>query len=571
MDRVGHFLVYKFNPEQSLQLPTMNIATRSHAPRLLRLRPSARLLSPRQGQQQRASSSAADSKPQTDNRNAADEPDPASMQGAMSRRLEQATEDALLTGGTAGRRAVEDAGFSDELKERLLNKIADAEFRAKHAGALHEAGIPSAASSSSSAVAAGGTPWTGEEAPEAAVRRMLEDARKPLSPGLRGKPRHQDVVVDMRMRREPGRTAGQKFEAARDKAATYAATAGAAAAAAAAAGARSEEEREKFRSELQERFSPGFRAMPNSLSGMAALANERIENAIARGQFKNIPRGKGVESRDGRADNPFIDTTEYIMNNMIKRQDMVPPWIEKQQELARTARVFRQRLRNDWRRHAARTIASRGGSLAEQMARAEAYARAEMVKNPRRRNVDQMSVSTSSTDDPVMVAMRQAQAQLKEELKEELKDAPPQMAQQAIDGQTGEQGSDVKPEPLVLFRDPTWEATEKSYMELSVANLNAITRSYNLMAPDLAKKPYFSLQRELDSCFADVAPSLANTIKERARDPARHADSSGAMPRKGVLDRLGAADWTTTSKIYDSKTPNYGLKEMWRDFWARGT
>ncbi|ELQ42004.1 hypothetical protein OOU_Y34scaffold00240g11 [Pyricularia oryzae Y34] len=509
----------------------MNIATRSHAPRLLRLRPSARLLSPRQGQQQRASSSAADSKPQTDNRNAADEPDPASMQGAMSRRLEQATEDALLTGGTAGRRAVEDAGFSDELKERLLNKIADAEFRAKHAGALHEAGIPSAASSSS----------------------------------------HQDVVVDMRMRREPGRTAGQKFEAARDKAATYAATAGAAAAAAAAAGARSEEEREKFRSELQERFSPGFRAMPNSLSGMAALANERIENAIARGQFKNIPRGKGVESRDGRADNPFIDTTEYIMNNMIKRQDMVPPWIEKQQELARTARVFRQRLRNDWRRHAARTIASRGGSLAEQMARAEAYARAEMVKNPRRRNVDQMSVSTSSTDDPVMVAMRQAQAQLKEELKEELKDAPPQMAQQAIDGQTGEQGSDVKPEPLVLFRDPTWEATEKSYMELSVANLNAITRSYNLMAPDLAKKPYFSLQRELDSCFADVAPSLANTIKERARDPARHADSSGAMPRKGVLDRLGAADWTTTSKIYDSKTPNYGLKEMWRDFWARGT
>ncbi|TLD12810.1 uncharacterized protein PgNI_04469 [Pyricularia grisea] len=544
----------------------MNIATRSQTPRFLRLRPGVRLISTRQ--EQRASfSSSADSKPQNHNRDAATEPGSTSVQGAMSRRLEQATEEALLTGGTAGRRAVEDAGFSDELKERLLNKIADSEFRAKHAGAFDEAGISGASSSSSpSAVGTGGgTPWTGEEAPEAAVRRMLEDARKPLSSGLRGKPRHQDVVVDMRMRREPGRTAGQKFEVARDKAATYAATA------AAAAGARSEEERANFRSELQERFSPGYRAMPNSLSGMAALANERIENAIARGQFKNIPRGKGVESRDGRADNPFIDTTEYIMNNMIKRQDMVPPWIEKQQELARAARVFRQRLRNDWRRHAARTIASQGGSLAEQMARAEAYARAEMVKNPRRRNVDQMSVSTSSTDDPVMVAMRQAQVQLKEELKEELKDVPEQTAQQAVDEQTVQQEPDVKPEPLVLFRDPTWEATEKSYMELSVANLNAITRSYNLMAPDLAKKPYFSLQRELDSCFADVAPSLANTIKERARNPARHTESSGATPRKGVMGRLGAADWTTTSKIYDSKTPNYGLKEMWRDFWAKGT
>ncbi|TLS29649.1 hypothetical protein PpBr36_00608 [Pyricularia pennisetigena] len=551
---------------QPVLLLTMNIATRCPVPCVLRLRSSARLISPRQEQRASSSSSsaAANNKPQNHNRDAADEPDATSVQGAMSRRLEQATEEALLTGGSAGRRAVEDAGFSDELKERLLNKIADAEFRAKYAGALSEAGISSA--SSSSAVAAGGTAWTGEETPEAAVRRMLEDARKPLSPGLRGKPRHQDVVVDMRMRRDPARTAGQKFEAARDKAATYAATA-----AAAAAGARSEDERASFRSELQERFSPGYRAMPNSLSGMAALANERIENAIARGQFKNIPRGKGVESRDGRADNPFIDTTEYIMNNMIKRQDMVPPWIEKQQELARAARVFRQRLRNDWRRHAARTIASRGGSLAEQMARAEAYARAELVRNPRRRNVDQMSVSTSSTDDPVMVTMRQAQAKLKDELKEELKDVPAQTAQQPVDEQTGRHESDVKPEPLVLFRDPTWEATEKSYMELSVANLNAITRSYNLMAPDLAKKPYFSLQRELDSCFADVAPSLANTIKERARNPARHADSSGSTPRKGVLDRLGAGDWTTTSKIYDSKTPNYGFKEMWRDFWARGT
>ena len=70
----------------------------------------------------------------------------------------------------------------------------------------------------------------------------------------------------------------------------------------------SEKEKEAIRKELKERFTPGARAMPNTISGLAALANERIEDAIARGQFKNIPRGKGIV-RDTRADNPFIDTT----------------------------------------------------------------------------------------------------------------------------------------------------------------------------------------------------------------------------------------------------------------------
>ncbi len=73
----------------------------------------------------------------------------------------------------------------------------------------------------------------------------------------------------------------------------------------------SEEEREAVKREFRERFAPAARAVPNSVSSLAALANERIEDAIARGQFKNIPRGKGVE-RDTRADNPFIDTVSGV-------------------------------------------------------------------------------------------------------------------------------------------------------------------------------------------------------------------------------------------------------------------
>jgi hypothetical protein len=309
-----------------------------------------------------------------------------------------------------------------------------------------------------------------------------------------------------------------------------------------------DQEKEDLRNEFRERFSPGARGMPNSVTGIAALANERIEDAIARGQFKNIPRGKGVE-RDTRADNPFIDTTEYIMNKMIQRQEIVPPWIEKQQDLVKQLGTFRARLRNDWKRHAARMIASKGGSLMEQMQRAEQYAKAEKIHNPRYRNVDQIPVPASSSDDPVMVKMRQ-QAH--------------QAAEKATTGPDPEPG-EVLPPP---FRDPEWEKAESAYMNLAIDNLNAMTRSYNLMAPDLAKKPYFSLEREMAACFADVAPQVAGEIKERATRPKQTA-GFGAMekPSTSILEHFRQAESPRIHLESDDKA--YGFREWWRDIWGR--
>lgn len=249
--------------------------------------------------------------------------------------------------------------------------------------------------------------------------------------------------------------------------------------------------------------------------------------------------------------------TEYIMNKMIKRQDIVPPWIEKQQELLKAANVFRARLRNDWRRHAARMIASRGGSLQEQMARAEEYARAEKVHNPRRKPVNEISVPTNTTEDAVMVSIRQ-QPYMPGESKGETQYAA---------GEKGTQEANTQPVLTRPFRDPTWEATEKSYMDLAISNLNAITRSYNLMAPELAKKPYFSLQRELDSCFAEIAPELANEIKVRATKPPEHLIEPLSRAR-GTLELFGSKA-QGSAKVYDSKAPHYGLKEFWRDLWSK--
>lgn len=221
----------------------------------------------------------------------------------MERRLLEATEEALLTGGRAGRQAIEAAGFSEELKARLLEKVADAKFNHEHSAALAEAGItsriPESAGAGTRAMATA-APWTGEESTQDTVLRMLDDAKKQLPPDLRGSSKPPPPVVDLCLRREPSLSPSQRAAGARDRAAAYTGL-----------GLKdkglTDEEREAMKREFRERFSPGARSLPNSISGLAALANERIEEAIARGQFKNIPRGPGVE-RDTRADNPFIDT-----------------------------------------------------------------------------------------------------------------------------------------------------------------------------------------------------------------------------------------------------------------------
>jgi len=258
------------------------------------------------------------------------------------------------------------------------------------------------------------------------------------------------------------------------------------------------------------------------------------------------------------------------MNKMIQRQDIVPPWIEKQQELVKAANVFRARLRTDWRRHAARTISSRGGSLQDQMQIADRYAESERVHNPKIRKVEEISVPTNATSDPVMVKISQEAPSTTSPV------APPvKISVETKDGEipvlkaTIPQTIDASPDtPMPLpapFRVATWEAAEQSYLKLAIKNLNDITRSYNLMAPDLAKKPYFSLERELRSCYADVAPQLAEEIRQRAaRPPAKDLVMKSDHAPGSVMERFVA----NKAVIYESKRPLYGFKEFWRDLFG---
>jgi Domain of unknown function (DUF1992) len=380
-----------------------------------------------------------------------------------------------------------------------------------------------------------------------------------------------------------------------------------------------EEERSQMRKELKERFTPGARPMPTTLQGLTSLANERIEDAIARGQFKNIQRGRGKNvERDHNASSPFLDTTEYFMNKIIQKQEIVPPWIEKQQELVKSVASFRGRLRNDWRRHAARMIASKGGSLESQIRRAQAYALAEERVNPVQTKVESLSmidsqgnlstVTVQEASNPVSTAAAapapsspQAQAssnsptatstiKIKESTAEDAPSIPfpgsPTTITTVSSSSSSHPAPEESPSPFLHllptshpFRDPTWESHEYAYHALAIKTLNSQTRSYNLMAPALAQKPYHSLPRELNRCYADVAPLLANEIRQRAMTIAlgskRDGDrEGGGRPRlMQSFAAAGLGQWKGHQgrvRDEDLDTKGYGFRQFWRDLFVRG-
>lgn len=487
----------------------------------------------------------------------------------MARRLEQMSEEMLESGGKGARKAVEEAGFGEDLRKQLEERIAGANFRNENAQALAQAQLPSSAGKGTRDIA-GAKPWTGTETVEDAALRMLTDAHKPLKvkpriPGVRGPP----TRVDTGRPSKGAPSTGSRLANARDRSSVYSMM---------KESGLSPAEREQMMKEMKARFQPAAREMPATVQGLASLANEKIEDAIARGQFKNLPRGKKIE-RDYNASSPFIDTTEYLMNKIIQKQEIVPPWIEKQQELISAVTKFRARLRSDWKRHAARMIASKGGSLEDQVRAAREYAEAEMRENPSTQretinavdsigNLSQITLAgeLKMTPDPTSTPV--------EEIK--IVETPISAAESPSPTENSSVSSTLPTDPLPPatsprqpFRDPQWEKTERSYHNLTIENLNALTRSYNLIAPKIAQKPYYSLARELRNCYADVAPLLPTEIVERARAP---------KVRVEVLERTKTgggilADLTGGQgrKIYDEDLgkKGYGFREFWKDLWRQ--
>jgi len=482
------------------------------------------------------------------------------------------SEEMLESGGRAAQRTVEEAGFSEDLLKQLKERIASANFKNENAQAPAQAQLPASAGQGTRDIA-GAKPWMGTETVDDAALRMLTDAHKPMktkpkTPGVRGPP----IKIDTGRPGKAAPSTGSRLANARDRTSVYSMMRDS---------GLSPAEREQMMKEMKARFQPGARDMPATIQGLASLANEKIEDAIARGQFKNLPRGKKIE-RDYNASSPFIDTTEYLMNKIIQKQDIVPPWIEKQQELVSAATKFRARLRNDWKRHAARMIASKGGSLDEQIKRAREYAEAEARENPSRHKETINAVDSSGHLSQITLAGElKMTSDPRSTPTEEIKiiETPVSVSESASSAESPSESrgpqSTLPPTPTSTvrppFRDPAWEKTERAYHTLTIDNLNALTRTYNLIAPKIAQKPYYNLARELRNCFADVAPLLPNEILERARAPRVRVEilERTKTGGGGILSDLRGGE---AKKIYDEDLgkKGYGFKQLWRDLWKNG-
>lgn len=354
---------------------------------------------------------------------------------------------------------------------------------------------------------------------------MLDSSKKTLKTPFKI-PKPQPGPIDMRPSPKPPRHRGLRIADAKERTATYNLS---------RSEGVSDKEREAMRREMRERFSPGARPMPASLQGFASLANERIEDAVAKGQFDKIKRGKGVGTQaDHNANSAFIDTTEYFMNKIIQKQEIMPPWIEKQQDLAKEVERFRSRLRAEWRRHAARIIASAGGSLEAQKKRAKAYAAAEA------RQAEKASIAKGFLD--------------------------PESSSPDHTTNTTESSETESLPHLPPLRDPQYITNERSFLELAVKSINSQARSYNLQAPPVAQKPYLNLERELEACYADVAPSLAEEIHRRATETVRLPTSFGSKA-SSMFDSVSTAQ---TTRVYDEdQSKGYGFKQFWKDLFTK--
>jgi hypothetical protein len=205
--------------------------------------------------------------------------------------------------------------------------------------------IPRYADASTRAIAHG-KPWTGEEHLVDTAHRMLQDAHKPLATATKPGPTGGLAAP----RGQPKLSVSSRLAAAREKSLDYKLNP--------RKGGSEPEETSgpTFKELYAERFT-GISSMSNDFSAIASLATQRIEASIARGEFEVLPgRGKEIPA-DPNLSSPYIDHTEYYLNNMLKRQGAMPVWIDRQGSVHARTREFRVAAGRSWLTHAVHVVA----------------------------------------------------------------------------------------------------------------------------------------------------------------------------------------------------------------------
>jgi hypothetical protein len=202
---------------------------------------------------------------------------------AIRRRLQSLAESAqpLRDDPKAGQvSSTSTSAMTDHDMLKLQERISQAAFNASYPRAHAQINLPSSADKLTRDIVAD-KPWTGEESTHDSVLRMLTDVHKPLKMPV-PKPTLSSLPLKGPKKTVPQKGTGRVL-AAKEASQGY--------------------------SLLKEKLSPGFRAMPATMEGLASLAEERIQDARSRGEFNNLPgRGKPAQ-KDHLNDSAYIDRT----------------------------------------------------------------------------------------------------------------------------------------------------------------------------------------------------------------------------------------------------------------------
>ncbi|KAK4702347.1 hypothetical protein P7C70_g3885, partial [Phenoliferia sp. Uapishka_3] len=195
---------------------------------------------------------------------------------------------------------------------------------------------------------------------------------------------------------------------------------------------------------------------PVGMRAWNGFVEDKIEQARIDGAFRNIKgRGQPIKEDPARS-NPYIKGDDYLINRVIHTQGAAPPWIEIQM----------------------------GGFIL---------------------------IATSGDRDLLTLAKHSPELESSlSTFRTELRTSWIRRATRmlTLDGASRTAIAEVKNG----WRDPEWEARERTYHELSIKTTNSIIRRFNAVAPYSVRRPILVLSRELESCFKDCVKSIENEL-----------------------------------------------------------
>ncbi len=265
--------------------------------------------------------------------------------GYMKRRLQQLAEDATPTSADPLAGHIEDAIPYNkiELHSRLDEIVNNpSNFQYNHQQAIGISKLPTGASKHVRDIAMS-KPWQGVESHYDASLRMLNESIKPLRV-KKSNGRSTNTIITppkpVRSRIHDAREGSLDYKLAKMSQAKVKDKKG------------GDEEDDGWGEMYRERLlgpsmllNDSFASVDNSIK---SLADQKIMDAQRRGEFENIKRGKPLDKGYGAMENMFIDRTEFHLNEILKKQDALPPWIERQGGSELLIQRFRQELDKSW-------------------------------------------------------------------------------------------------------------------------------------------------------------------------------------------------------------------------------